>query len=71
MSTIQAIYKVSIETDVVITRDFHKNREFQLAKALYDQLISMDEDAAVDFLIERLTLLDEGHPHQEQSSGAV
>lgn len=71
MPTIRAIYKVSIQTEVVITRDFYKNREFQLAKALYDQLTGMDEDNFIDFLIERMTLLDEGQSYQEQTNGAV
>ena len=70
MPTIRAIYKVTIQTDVVISRDFYKNREFQLAKALYDELTKMDEDDFIDFLIEKMTLLDEGQPYVEKQTGA-
>lgn len=66
MPTIRAIFPVSIQAEIVISRDFYLNREQQLAQALYQRIIEMDEDEAVDFLVERMTVLGEGTPVAEQ-----
>jgi hypothetical protein len=68
MPTIKATYRVSLKTDLEISRDFHLNREYQLARALYEQLMSMEEDAAVDFLLESIVGVDEGQPARPEAA---
>ena len=68
MPTIRAQYPITINAEVVVARDFHLNRERQVAKALYEQLMDMSEDDAIDFLLERLTVHGEGQPQPEGES---
>jgi hypothetical protein len=60
MPTIRAVYSATIKVDLVISRDFYLNKEYQLARALYERLLSMEEDGAIDFLLGHIVDVGEG-----------
>jgi len=62
MPTIRAEFPVTLKTNIEISRDFDLNVYYQLAVALYKRILEMDEDAAVDFLIEAIVDPGEGKP---------
>jgi hypothetical protein len=69
MPTIRAKYPVTVQAEVVISRDFSLNREKQLAQALWEALQDMGEEEAVDYLAERMNVLSEGEPCVQGASG--
>lgn len=62
MPTIRATFPVTLSIDVEISRDFYLNVEHQLAEALYQQLMAMDEQEAIDYLMEAISQVGEGKP---------
>ncbi|MCC6190608.1 MAG: hypothetical protein IT318_16385 [Anaerolineales bacterium] len=62
MPTIRAVFPITMQFSVEVTRDFDLNGEYQIAEALYRQIIAMDDSDAIDFLIEAITTVGEGKP---------
>lgn len=62
MPTIRAVFPVTLDLDITISRDFYLNAEFQLAEALYKHLMELDEQEAIDYLKTAIVRVGEGKP---------
>lgn len=60
MPTIRAVFPATFKFELVVSRDFYLNKEYQLASALYARLQAMDEDAAIEYLREAVIEVGEG-----------
>jgi hypothetical protein len=62
MPTIRAVFPVVFHFDIELSRDFSQNVKYQLADAVYQRLVELEEADAIDFLRQAIVEIGEGKP---------